>query len=678
MGGPPDAMASRYRFCPIVPCASTLLHSITHFGTRYRLYHCEFMQKDRLAERFDNSTRGDRPIRAEHHVDQPIGRSTMLAETPSCFYRPTTTTRTCSSSSSSSTSGIKESMPYTNSDPDLMSLSASAAAAAAAGKSPATVGSVGSAAGVRKESMTSISSMPCETKSGSARQMQSISPAAPPATAAVLDEAIATGTASKECNTFTCCSSSADENNFDQQQPQAQMERMGSQLLPQTLQPSAASTSHTNGGIAKDAAASDNASILVTTSSSPASATFEAHRTLQTRGQAYPRAQHQFAFDAATPRSHWRRCNALSDNVAQYLAAHGLPADRAQRELTREYCQRYRFVRPVSEGAGGGAVFEIDTDWGRRVQVYEVDDDGWDEECADKSALFGGHARGRRQERMRRSAGATSTAAGTSSSQDPTTDPRDKSTTNDKNTITTTSNNKRKIHRRSQWEGRSFIASTLSSNGGLIERTERYLTSASSYLTTDERSSLPPSTDDTIQVVERTYSPEGDDVPPEIVTCREVFVRCYHHPTHRAGVRPDQADSGGPCCSIPVRSCPFEDVVGVGECDDAGSTSSSTIASFTRKDQVRVRTVLVPVENSARRQYRVCIEGDAVDLETRGLLGLLSDAVSDLSTAQDVLETLDVATICQRVGIAAAESRRCRILEASLRRIQNQILSLLG
>ena len=623
------------------------------------------MQKDRLAERFDISTRGDRPIRAEHLVDQPIRRSTMLAETPRCFYRPTTTTttRTCSSSSSSA-SGIKERMPYTNSAPDLMGLSASAAG----GKSPAAVGASGS--GVRKDSMTSISSMPCETDSIS--PVAPRAPQSPAATTAVLDEAIATScTASKECN--TCCSST-DENNFDQQleqqPPQAQIENMSSQLLPQTLAPSAASTSHTNGGIAKDAAAADNTS----RTTSPASATFEAHRTLQTRGQAYPRAQHQFAFDAfdaSTPRSHWRRCNAMSDNVAEYLAAHGLPADRAQRELTREYCQRYRFVRPVSEGAGGGAVFVIDTDWGRRVQVYEVDDDGWDEECTDKSALFGGHARGSRQDRMRRSAAAsTSSAAGTSSSQDPTTDPR-ANTTNDK----TSNNNKRKIHRRSQWEGRSFIASTLSSNGGLIERTERYLTSASSYLTTDERSSLPPSTDDTIQVVERTYSPEGDDVPPEIVTCREVFVRSYHHPTHRAGVRPDHADSGGPCCSIPVRSCPFEDVI-VGEADDAASTSSSTIASFTRKDQVRVRTVLIPLENSVRR-YRVCIEGDAVDVETRGLLGLLSDAVSELSTAQDVLETLDVATICQRVGIAAAEQSLCRMLEASLRKVQKQMSSLI-
>ena len=344
-----------------------LFHSISH----YRLYYnCECMQKDRLAERFDISTKGDRPIRAEHLVDQPIRRSTMLAETPRCFYRPTTTTttRTCSSSSSS-TSGIKERMPYTNSAPDLMGLSASAAG----GKSPAAVGTGGG--GVRKDSMTSISSMPCETDTGSAggtaRQMQGISPVAQPvpqraaARATVLNEAIATScTVSKECNT-RC--SSTDENNFDQQQqqqpPQAQIENMSSQLLPQTLPPSAASTSHTNGGIAKDAAAADNTSKTM----SPSSVTFEAHRTLQTRGQAYPRAQHQFAFDAATPRSHWRRCNALSDNVAEYLAAHGLPADRAQRELTREYCQRYRFVRPVSEGAGGGAVFEIDTDWGRRV-----------------------------------------------------------------------------------------------------------------------------------------------------------------------------------------------------------------------------------------------------------------------------------------------------------------------
>lgn len=612
----------------------------------------------------------------------------MLAETPRCFYRPTTTTtRTSAStcSSGSSTSGIKERMPYTNSAPDLMGLSASAA-----GKSAAAVG-----AGVRKDSMTSVSSMPSEkdtaTASGTAR-MQGISqPAAQAATVAVPDESIAaSGTASKECN--TCCSS-ADENNFDQQQqppPQAQIERMSSQLLPQTLPPSAASicASHTNGGIATDTAAADNTSVTT----SPASATYEAHRTLQTRGQTYPRAQHQFAFDVATPRSHWRRCNALSDNVAEYLAAHGLPADRARRELTREYCQRYRFVRPVSEGAGGGAVFEIDTDWGRRVQVYEVDDSGWDEECTDRSALFGGHARGSRQERMRRSAAASTTSsststAGTSSSQDPTTT---NNATNDKNSSNSSNDrNKRKIHRRSQWEGRSFIASTLSSNGGLIERTERYLTSASSYLTTDERSSLPPSTDDTIQVVERTYSPEGDDVPPEIVTCREVFIRCYHHPTHRAGVNPAHAESGGPCCSIPVRSCAFEDVVVADEANDAGTgtTNSSTIASFTRKDQVRVRTVLIPVESGCRedniddnsaRRYRVCIEGDATDVETRGLLGLLSDAVSELSTAQDVLETLDVVTVCQRVGIAAAEPSRCRMLEASLRKVQKQISSLLN
>ena len=198
---------------------------------------------------------------------------------------------------------------------------------------------------------------------------------------------------------------------------------------------------------------------------------------------------------------------------------------------------------------------------------------------------------------------------------------------------------------------------------------------------------MPPSTDDTIQVVERTYSPEGDGVPPEIVSCREVFFRCYHHPTHRGAVRPDHDESGGPCCSVPVRSGPFEDVVASGDADGIISGSStSTIASFTKKDQGRVRAVLVPLpgsgcdENSniSARRYRVCIEGDAIDVETRGLLGLLSDAVSELHTAQEVLETLDVATICQRVGIASAEPSRRRLLEETLRVVQKQIVGLLG
>ena len=471
----------------------------------------------------------------------------------------------------------------------------------------------------------------------------------------------------------------------DQQRPPpAQIQRrMGSQSqascpssiplpLPQTLPPSTSicTGGAANSGIVKDAAGTTS------TRTSASSATYEAHRTLQIRGHSYPRAQHQFAFDVPTPRSHWRRCNALSDNVAQYLAAHGLPPDRARRELSREYCQRYRFVRPVSEGAGGGAVFEIDTDWGRRVQVYEVDDGGWDEACTDSSALFGGHARGSRQERMRRSAAA---AAANANADDTGSDPAAPSS-NDKR-------QKRKIHRRSRWEGRSFIASTLSLNGGLIERTERYLTSAATYLTAAERSGMPPSTDDTIQVVERTYSPEGDGVPPEIVSCREVFVRCYHHPTHRGAVRPDHDESGGPCCSVPVRSGPFEDIFASGDADGIISGSStSTIASFTKKDQVRVRAVLVPLpgsgcdENSniSARRYRVCIEGDAIDVETRGLLGLLSDAVSELHTAQEILETLDVATICQRVGIASAEPSRRRLLEETLRVVQKQIVGLVG
>ena len=573
-----------YRFVPPAFQQDVLLQIAAYSNTR--------MQKDRLAERLDN--KGSRHIlksvRAAHLVGDRPSR-TMLAETPSCFYRqPTTTTTTRTFRPTSTPASAKTnstSMSDTNSTPDLLS--------------------------------------------------------------------------------GTCCSSETQQETDQQQPPPAPIpRRMGAQSqascpssipfpLPQTLPPSTSTcTGAANSGIAKDAA--DTSS----TTTSASSATHEAHRTLRIRGHSYPRAQHQFAFDASTPRSHWRRCNALSDNVAEYLAAHGLPPDRARRELSREYCQRYRFVRPVSESAGGGAVFEIDTDWERRVQVYEVDDGGWDEACADGSALFGGHARG-----------PSSVAAAPPSSN------------NDKRP-------KRKIHRRSRWEGRSFIASTLSPNGGLIERTERYLTSAAAYLTAAERSGLlPPGTDDTIQVVERTYSPEGDGVPPEIVTCREVFVRCYHHPTHRGAVRPDHDESGGPCCSVPVRSGPFEDVVvASGDADGIVSGSStSNIASFTKKDQVRVRAVLVPLSDSgccdensniSARRYRVCIEGDAVDVETRGLLGLLSDAVSELQTAQEVLETLDVATICQRVGIASAEPSRRRLLEETLRVVQKQIVGLLG
>mmetsp|Transcript_14824 Transcript_14824/g.32248 ORF Transcript_14824/g.32248 Transcript_14824/m.32248 type:complete len:497 (-) Transcript_14824:401-1891(-) len=402
----------------------------------------------------------------------------------------------------------------------------------------------------------------------------------------------------------------------------------------------------------------------------------DVQRIIKERGKRYPRAQYNFEVDPSSPRSHWRRVSALNDNVIPYLLAHGLPQSRAEMEANREYVQRWRLIRTVRDEAGGGAVFEIDTDWGRRVQVYDIDEGGWDEECADDTVLFGRHVREKSQANSGGAADIMPAAAAKSSPSSPAA--------------------RYNIHRRSHWEGRSFIASTISPTGGLVERTERYLTSAAKLLSPSEREQhLPRGVDDTIMVIERTHSPEVAGMAPEVISCREIFVRCYHYCDEAGDIKPGAvvggaAGAASPCTALPVLYCPFEDIeTQQVNTNEATAASTSTIATMTKreKDQTRVRTVLIPLRNNvddntaasatnSAGRYRVCIEGDAPDMQSRGLLGLLSDAIAAVTSAQGVLG-IDASSIASKLGLASALPNERKVLEDAANTIKMQVSALL-
>ena len=395
--------------------------------------------------------------------------------------------------------------------------------------------------------------------------------------------------------------------------------------------------------------------------------------TILRRGRVYPRAQHNFDFDSSSSLSHWRRINCLHRNVLRYLVAHGLSLERAEKELNREYVQRYKLVQIIGDdqsvGSGlGGAVFEVDTDWGRRVQVYELCDRGFDEQVPDGSVIYGKHV----------SRGLASSHGGNMQRKQSKRSPEKMVAASVSSLSPSPIRRHCKIHRRTHWEGRSHISSTISPEGGLMERTERYLASATKTLTKDERGLLPPGSDDTIMVVERTYAPLSESeggkpgVTPEVVSCREIFVRCFRNSEKECATN-----------FLPVLSCPFADVCPNGV---SGQHQHGT------KEKMRVRTILIPVEakekgyckekenrkrSSDAIQFRVIVEGDASDLFSRGILGLLVDAVKGKNETAKILLSddflrLDAESVSKMIGIGPSDH-----IELVLETIKRQISDLL-